>query len=125
MASSSSQLRSATEWVGPEITRLRLVCQVLARGVIRCRLCRVAEERSGGMGCANDDRSTSHSSPIPGITEGVPHPRPRVVAPVSPRRGRRGGLASGPAHEKTSHGGERGALERVRGAGLSVDGELG
>jgi hypothetical protein len=37
MASSSSQLRSASERVGNEINRLRHVCEVLARGVIRCR----------------------------------------------------------------------------------------
>jgi hypothetical protein len=37
MVSSSSQLRSAIEWVGPEIKRRRHVCEVLARGVMRCR----------------------------------------------------------------------------------------
>lgn len=37
MTSSSSQRRLANECAGYEIERLRLACEVLARGVIRCR----------------------------------------------------------------------------------------
>jgi hypothetical protein len=37
MVSSTSQLRSAIECARHESDHLRLVCEVLARGVIRCR----------------------------------------------------------------------------------------
>jgi hypothetical protein len=64
MVSSSSQLRSAIEWVGPEIKRRRHVCEVLARGVMRCRrgnagegaktLRCVAESAVSGQTCPAD-----------------------------------------------------------------------
>lgn len=51
MASSSSQLTSANECVRHEINRLRLVCEVLARGVIRCRHGNAAGEFAKTVRC--------------------------------------------------------------------------